>query len=135
MAALTAGRAIPERTGNTVPGGLAASTKIYQGALACLSGNYVVNGATATGLKALGIAIDEYDNSTGVDGAVVGEFRRGVFRFNNSTSGDAIAKGDIGSNCYIVDNQTVAKTDGTGTRSVAGKISDVDAQGVWVDLR
>lgn len=39
---------------------------------------------------------------------------------------------DIGSDCYIVDDQTVAKTNGTNTRSVAGKIMDVDAQGVWV---
>ncbi|MFB0515162.1 MAG: hypothetical protein ACETWG_00985, partial [Candidatus Neomarinimicrobiota bacterium] len=33
---------------------------------------------------------------------------------------------------YIVDDQTVAKTDGTGTRSPAGFIEDVDSNGVWV---
>jgi hypothetical protein len=31
-----------------------------------------------------------------------------------------------------VDDQTVAKTDGTGARSVAGKVFDVDSGGVWV---
>ena len=33
---------------------------------------------------------------------------------------------------YIVDNQTVAKTDNSAARKKAGKIIDVDANGVWV---
>ena len=33
----------------------------------------------------------------------------------------------------MVDDQTVAKTDGTGTRSAAGVVVNVDALGVWVD--
>ena len=41
---------------------------------------------------------------------------------------------DVGADCYIVDDQTVAKTNGTNTRSVAGKIIAVDADGVWVKL-
>jgi hypothetical protein len=40
----------------------------------------------------------------------------------------------IGNDCYIVDDQTVAKTNGTATRSIAGKIRAVDAQGVWVEI-
>jgi hypothetical protein len=39
-----------------------------------------------------------------------------------------------GNDCYLVDDQTVAKTSATNTRSVAGKIVDVDSQGVWVKL-
>ena len=50
-------------------------------------------------------------------------------------SADAITLADVGSDCYIVDDQTVAKTNGTNTRSVAGKVFDVDADGVWVDFR
>ena len=46
-----------------------------------------------------------------------------------------IAAADIGNNCYVVDDQTVAKTNGTNSRSVAGKVHDVDAIGVWVDFR
>jgi len=45
-----------------------------------------------------------------------------------------IAAAEIGTYCYIVDDQTVAKTDGTATRSSAGKVFDVDAQGVWVEI-
>ena len=60
------------------------------------------------------------------------QIRKGTFRFGNSASGDLIAIADIGNDCYIVDDQTVAKTNGTNTRSVAGKVHDVDAEGVWV---
>lgn len=57
----------------------------------------------------------------------------GEFSWNNGTAGDAIAQADVGNLCYIVDDNTVAKVDGTGTRSVAGKIMEVDANGqIWV---
>ncbi len=62
------------------------------------------------------------DNSGGADDAVTVKARRGTFRWANSAAGDAITAADIGSDCYIVDDQTVAKTNGTNTRSVAGKI-------------
>ena len=55
--------------------------------------------------------------------------------FANSAAADAITLADIGADCYIVDDQTVAKTSATNTRSVAGKVFDVDAEGVWVDFR
>jgi hypothetical protein len=46
-----------------------------------------------------------------------------------------ITRAEIGDDCYIVDDSTVAKTNpGGNTRSVAGKIVDVDAKGVWVRI-
>jgi hypothetical protein len=57
-----------------------------------------------------------------------------VYRFSNSGGADLITLGDIQSDCYIVDDSTVAKTSGTNTRSVAGKIRDVDVGGVWVEF-
>lgn len=137
MAAITdPGRAVPEIAGTVLAAGLAAATKILPGAIMCLNaaGNFV-NGATALNLKAQGVALDLYDNSAGIAGDVVGTAKKGIFRFANSSAGDAIVKADIGATAYIVDNQTVAKTDGTGTRSAAGKIFDVDAVGVWIDMR
>ncbi|CUH67985.1 hypothetical protein TG4357_03322 [Thalassovita gelatinovora] len=50
----------------------------------------------------------------------------------NSAAADEITIADIGNKAYAVDDQTVAKTDGTATRSPAGIIDDVDANGVWV---
>ena len=58
--------------------------------------------------------------------------RQGVFKFENSSAGDAIAIAEIGDDCYIVDDQTVAKTNGGSTRSVAGKVIDVVSDGVFV---
>ncbi len=41
---------------------------------------------------------------------------------------------DIGKLCFIVDDCTVAKTNGSATRSRAGTVEDVDASGVCVRL-
>ncbi len=110
-----------------------AATKIYAGTIVMLNaaGN-ATSGATATGQISDGVAMETVDNSAGAAGALKIRVEKGVFPFENSASTDAITKAEIGDDCYIVDNQTVAKTDGSGTRSVAGKIVDVDAEGVWV---
>lgn len=114
---------------------LAADTKIFAGALVCLdaSGN-AVPGATSTTLKARGVAQEQVDNTGGSAGDLSIESRRGVFQFSNSASTDQITRADIGNDCYIVDDQTVAKTSATNTRSVAGAIRDVDSNGVWVEI-
>jgi len=133
MAALTQDRNTPQRDGSIINIGVAAGKKIYAGALVALDANgYATPGATATGLKGLGRAEAQVDNSGGSNGAVTVDVRKGIFRYNNSSGADQITTADIGNDCYIVDDQTVAKTDGTGTRSVAGKVFDVDSDGVWV---
>ena len=88
----------------------------------------------ALGLIADGRFEETVDNTGGADGAVKVVVRKGTFRFANSAAGDAVARTEIGKTVYLVDNQTVAKTDGGGTRSPAGKVFDVDAQGVWITL-
>ena len=92
-------------------------------------------GATATTLKAVGVAERRADNSAGAAGAIRVRCRKGPHLFANSAAADAIALADVGADCFIVDDQTVAKTNGANTRSVAGKVFDVDADGVWVDFR
>ncbi|MFZ1680357.1 MAG: hypothetical protein WAT70_05000, partial [Rhizobiaceae bacterium] len=89
-------------------------------------------GATATTLTAAGRAEQRVDNSDGAAAAKSIRVRSGVFRWNNSAAGDAITAAEIGDECFIVDDNTVAKTNGGATRSVAGKIVNVDAHGVWV---
>lgn len=133
MAALTEGRTTAKRDGNSYGRLVAATKKIYEGSIVCLSATgYATPGATATTLVADGVATQTVDNSAGANGAATVVVEKGVFRFANSAAGDAITKAEIGDDCYIVDDQTVAKTDGTSTRSVAGKIMDVDNLGVWV---
>jgi hypothetical protein len=110
------------------------ATKIYAGALVVLAAGLAKGGAAATGLIAVGRAEEQVDNSSGADSAASVTVRRGVFRFNNSASGDLIALSEVGKTCYVVDDQTVAKTDGSGARSAAGIVRDVDATGVWVEI-
>lgn len=133
--ALTADRATPRRDAVQFEFPVAASTKIYAGALVCLnSSGLATKGAASTTLKAVGIAEALADNSAGSASAINVKVRRGCFRFANSASTDLIALTEVGSDCYIVDDQTVAKTNGSSSRSVAGKVRDVDADGVWVEI-
>jgi len=135
MTAATADRATPQRGACRRSYDMAANKIAYKGTIAVLNASgFAQPGTTATGLKALGVFRSQYDNTGGANGAIDCEADRGIFRFENSTSGDLITIADIGELCYIVDDQTVAKTDGSGARSAAGKIDDVDASGVWVRI-
>ncbi len=134
MTALSADRNTPRRQGVELLELPAAAAKVFHaGALAALdaAGN-ATPGATATTLRGLGRVEAAVDNSAGAAGAKTVTIRRGCYRWANSAAGDAIAAADVGNNAYIVDDQTVAKTNGSSTRSVAGRITDVDADGVWV---
>ena len=133
MVALTESRLTKKRENLVFARGVAATKKIFEGALVCLSATgFATPGAVATTLKADGRAKTTVDNTAGADGAVKVEVEKGTFQFANSAAGDAITIADIGNDCYVVDDQTVAKTNGGATRSIAGKIVDVDALGVWV---
>ena len=46
---------------------------------------------------------------------------------------DAVVQADLGKTCYIYDDETVAKTNGSSARSAAGKIVGIDSDGVWVE--
>ena len=112
---------------------VAADTKIFQGSLAAIVGGYAVPASAAAGAIAAGRANYEADNTDGAAGDVSVEIERGTFRWKNSSSTDAIAASDVGSVCFVADDQTVAKTDGGGTRAIAGTIIAVDSLGVWVE--
>jgi hypothetical protein len=130
MAALTAERNTP-RLGDEgavtailkLP--MKASTKIYKGSLVVIDAGYAAPGRTATGLIAVGRAERTVDNSSGAAGALFIEVRRGCHGFANSAAGDLIAQANVGAIVYIVDDQTVALTSATNTRSVAGQVLSI----------
>lgn len=129
---LNADRNIPRRDGVQYEDTVAGGQTIYRGALVCLNAaGLLVRGSTSTTLKARGVA-ETSTLDVDYEGRV--RSRRGVWHFRNSAAGDAIVAADIGANCWIVDDETVAKTNGTNTRSVAGVVRAVDAQGVWVEI-
>lgn len=135
MPALTADRATATRPGDEFSFDVAAAVICRAGGIAVLdaAGN-VKPAVAATGLICAGRFEETVDNSAGAAAAVKAKVSRGVFRYGNSAAGDAITKAEIGDTCYLVDDQTVAKTDATATRSAAGKIVDVDSAGVWVRM-
>jgi len=111
------------------------SVQYYKGGIVCISQSTgrMVKGSTATGLIAVGVCIE--NRLTGTSNTKMIRARSGIHGpFANSAAADAIAADDVGKDCYIVDDNTVALTDGTGTRSRAGKIYEVDSEGVWVNF-
>lgn len=135
MTALTKDRDTREKGKTIYSLGVAANVKILAGSLVALNAaGYAVPGSTATTLKGFGRAEETVDNTGGAAGAVNVNVKKGVFQFANSASTDEITIAEVKTDCYIVDDQTVAKTNGTNTRSIAGKVDSVDAGGVWVDF-
>ncbi|WP_440411135.1 hypothetical protein [Neorhizobium petrolearium] len=133
MTALAADRNTPERSGDVRDVPIAADTLLFAGAMAAVNaaGN-AVPVTTALGLKGAGRVERRVDNAGGAAGAERVRIRAGIFRYANSAGADELTQADIGADVYGVDDQTVAKTSATNTRSVVGKVFDVDDQGVWV---
>lgn len=137
MTALAADANVQQWLGGAMPELLElpvyTATTIYKGSIVCVdtSHGYAVVGATSTTLIPFGIAEEGVVNA-GSSGAKTVKVRAGVFRFVNS--GTSITVAHTGQRCYIVDDQTVHQTDGTGTRSQAGTIVKVDSAGVWVAM-
>lgn len=130
---LAAARNTPARLGSVRSVGLATAAVIYMGALVCVNATgYAVRGDAVATLRGLGRAKQTVDNSAGQDGDLSIEVETGVFLFGNSAAADEITTADLDNLCYVVDDETVAKTNGGGTRGVAGYIIDVDERGVWV---
>lgn len=131
--ALTQDRNTPAKEGEELPFPVAAATTIHAGAIVALNAGYAVNGQAGTTLVYQGRAEEAVDNSAGANGDKTVRVRRGkAFKWKNSGT-DPIAQADVGNTCYIEDDETVAKTDGTGTLSACGTVLAVESDGVWVE--
>ncbi|MDH4449199.1 MAG: hypothetical protein QE265_01235 [Rhodoferax sp.] len=135
MPALTADRDTPRRENLLRNFLVKGANRIFAGSLVCIdSTGFAVKGQVSTTLTCVGRADEMVDNTSGPDGAQRVTTMSGTFRYANSTAGDLITLADVDAACFIVDDQTVAKTNGTNTRSQAGIIRDVDSGGVWVEV-
>ena len=135
MTALTQDRNTPLKDGEEIAVLVGAAKKIFAGSLVVAAATgYAEPGSTATTLTALGRAEEFVDNSAGAAGAKTVRVRRGkAFKFANAAA-DLVTQAELGKTCYIVDDQTVAKTNGGATRSAAGKVVGIDSDGVWVEI-
>ena len=134
MTALAHDRLTPQRPGTDRALPVAAGVTIHAGSLVVLNaaGFAQPGDAAAATHIAVGRAEQRVDNAGGLDGDRTVRVQCGIFRWGNSAAGEEVALTHIGGPCYVVDDQTVAATDATGTRSAAGTVFDVDVQGVWV---
>ncbi len=132
--ALTADRKTNMKDGELISVPVAAATKIYAGGLTVANATgFAAPGSVATTLTYLGRAEETVDNSSGADGDKnVLVRRKKAFKFKNYGS-DLVTQADLGKTCYIFDDETVAKTNGTSTRSAAGVVVGVESDGVWVE--
>ena len=131
--ASTVSRNTDSRPGNRAAYPVAAATVLLLGTLVALDANgRLVPASDTNGLKGVALAYEEIDNSAGAAGAVLGTVAFGIFKFNNSAT-QALTAADVGTICYVEDNDTVAKT--SDHKVKAGIVVEVEADGVWVDLR
>jgi hypothetical protein len=131
MGALTQDRNTAEIIGDDRQGTLGLNQLAYAGGMLMRNATGdLLKGATALACIGAGRAEERATSTTA--GVTPISFKVGTFRFANSAAGDLITKANIGTLCFIVDDQTVAATNGTNTRSPAGIVEGVDAAGVWV---
>lgn len=134
MVALTQSRNTRQRDGETYIDPLAANAKVFAGGIVCLNAaGDAVSASTAVGLKVRGVAQSDADNTGGAAGARTVEARPGVYRFA-ILAADAVTRADLLATVYLVDDQTIARTNGANTRSAAGQLVDLDANGAWVRI-
>lgn len=124
----------PERPGSVTRYPIAAATVIFAGIIAGLnSSGFLVPASDAAGIRVMGRAEQTVDNSAGAAGDLSADVKEGVFKWNNSGSA-AVDPDDRGKIAYVEDDNTVAETGGTH-KVKAGRIVDVEADGVWIDTR
>lgn len=135
MAALAAARITTKKNGLRRRGPVAASAVVWQGGIVAWSGSganaKLVAASADNTLRVAGVAVSTGDNRVAGPSAVYAEYETGVFLMNND-SGTPLTIGDIGADCYVVDDNTVSKSSSSNARPKAGVVFDVDSSGVWV---
>jgi hypothetical protein len=135
MAALTDNRtaefcgSYPSR--GTFP--IEANKRIWRKSVVCLNsaGRAIPESTIAVGaVRVLGVASAEYNNLTGSEAggaasALQVEVEYGVFDFAIAAAGEAVTISDVGSIVFLVDNQTVGKTNAGATLLAAGILTEV----------
>lgn len=127
------------RDGELMPVLLKAGATVLEGTLAIVNADgYAVDSANAAGAGLICLGV--WDNSAhngGLDGDAVAMVRRNKQFLMANSATDPITQDNLGDSVYVADNQTLSKTDGTGTRSIAGRFMGFDTQfdqHVWVEI-
>lgn len=108
--------------------------QVYRGGIACFdtSTGLVAKAFVSTTLMPIGRYAEDQNTASG--GSVLVELFKEVVAHWYANDGTVVA-GTVGSLCYLVDDQTVANADATNTRSVAGRVWEIDSvKGVLVEF-
>jgi hypothetical protein len=110
-------------------GPVAANVKIFKGSgVVVHAGNlYPPDHADVDHTdRTVGVAYDTVDNTGGAAGDVTLTYERGVFAFDTGTGADEVTKTHLAADVYWLDGDTVALTNGTNTRPLAGQLESVE---------
>ena len=134
---IVGGVAIPRKNERAVRDGVT----LYKGGMVAAdsAGRYVPAGNANAVTQCQGVLMEVSAIEETITGDAAGtktaRLTVGIFWFDNSAAADEITAANLGERCYVVDDETVALTDGSGTRLPAGIITDVDAtMGVAVSI-
>lgn len=126
------------REGERFPVKLDAAVVAPSGALVLIGIDGLAQGAAAADQICLGVW-DEAVDSTGVAaGATSALCQRGQHYLLKNDPADPLVQADLGMPVYAAGLDAVAKTDGGGTRSQAGRFMGFDVQDpskVWVEIK
>lgn len=132
MAALTSGRNTALRKAELLILPVKGATKIFEGSLVAVKAGFAIPGKLDAAIIAVGRA-EEFIENTGADGEAIIKVRRGCFKFENDAA-KPVTNAQLLQDCYIVDDQTVSSSHETNTRSRAGKVIEVEPDGVWIEI-
>jgi hypothetical protein len=126
MSSITQGRAYKSLAPGRKSHPIAANIKLHRGALLFVNGSGYLDMTTGNGLECLGISPGDQDNIAGAAGAFRAEIECGQsYDFAIGADSDALTDVDVGKDVYAIDNATVGKTNGSNSRAVAGRLTEI----------
>lgn len=144
--ALSAGKKTVQGTARGLMSlGIAAAATLYQGGIAMLASGYARAARIGQGAndfariadvaasRVPGVALASQTGGA-ANGTVQLPVQSGDWKAKNSAGSDAITVAQIGHYCFIVDDETVARTSAFGTRPRAGVVVAVESDGVMVRM-
>lgn len=119
----------PQRLGEVVVLPMVSNATLYAGTIIAVSNGIAVAAQDLSGQTVVGRSEQWVDDDDGTSTIAV---RRGVFRWNNSTS-DPVGSSSLGAFCFVEDDTTVNAGGGSHTNR-AGIVIALDSTNyVWVD--
>lgn len=113
-----------------------SSVSLYIGQVAVTRAGYLIQPDTAVQSTDIvwGMLNGQIDSQETVSSPMSGGTTHGLhiagidtgsFYLTPGTSSDALIQSDVGATVYLIDGNTVGKTDGSATRPIAGKLASI----------